>query len=206
MQSSEEFSSPPPPPPPLPPGTSDDSELSGPPPPPPPGPPPPPPSGPTPPALPKVSDARADLMASIRKGKTLKKTSGPIPPEKKLQEIEEKNKQNPSAKGGGTIFSLGAMAAELANKKKPNLLDLEKKIAQRPNKKELEDKNILKTGEPALQSVRESLKKSQTFDAISKQLVNKMKMTPSELETKLNSAKDKAEKGFVNTSNNENNK
>lgn len=32
--------------------------------------------GPTPPALPKVSDARADLMASIRKGKTLKKTSG----------------------------------------------------------------------------------------------------------------------------------
>lgn len=127
---------------------------------------------------------RSALLESIRAGKRLKKSAPP--PERKIQ-AEEKKK--PGGAGGG-VFSLAEHAASMAAKKDRTTLDsLEKRIANRPEKKELEDKNILKSGEGGLQSAREALKKSQVSDNLKHKL--ETRPTPSELEKRFQ--KDKSQ-------------
>ncbi|KAI0283665.1 hypothetical protein BGY98DRAFT_911407, partial [Russula aff. rugulosa BPL654] len=58
---------------------------------------------------------------------------------------------------------------------------LEKRLAQRPDRQELQDRNILKEGNvaPALQAVREQLQRSQLEDKLDQALLNRPK--PEEL-------------------------
>ncbi len=94
---------------------------------------------------------------------------------------------------------MGAMAAELAKKrdKVTNLGDLEKKIKNRPDKSDLENKNILKSisnwkisnsaaGDPGIQSARESLRKKQAADSLNQKIANRP--SPDEVSVKIGPA------------------
>ncbi|KAF8499798.1 hypothetical protein F5888DRAFT_113047 [Russula emetica] len=61
------------------------------------------------------------------------------------------------------------------------LQTLEKRLAQRPDKQELQDRNILKEGNvaPALQAAREQLQRSQLEDKLDQKLLHRPK--PEEL-------------------------
>lgn len=89
-------------------------------------------------------------------------------------------------------MSLAEQAMAIASKKDKSAIEnLEKKISTRPQKKELEDKNILKQGEAPIQSAREALKKSQLSDSLNQKIASRP--SPSELEQKLSAQKDKAD-------------
>lgn len=68
---------------------------------------------------------------------------------------------------------------------------MEKKIASRPQKQDLEDRNILKSGEGSLQSAKEGLKKAQIQDSLKNKLANRP--SPSEFEQRIASKKEKTE-------------
>jgi len=144
-----------------------------------------------------ISDGRADLMSAIRSGKKLKKSSGPPSAEKKMEEMEKRNR-TPSKKGNDPM-SISQMAAQKA--KTLNSGDLENKIKNRPGKKDLEEKNILKPGHPNIQAARELLKRAQSVDTLNNKLATRPPAT--ELDAKLAPVKQRAEKGLGSSSSNQ---
>ena len=101
----------------------------------------------------------------------LTKSKQPKPPEERLKEIEKAAPKTP------VNNHMAALAAALANKRAGGGgEDLVKKLENRPSRKELEEKNILKDGEGAdggILGAKFALKKSQDRDLLNKKLGNR---------------------------------
>jgi len=80
-----------------------------------------------------------------------------------LSELEYGTVHSKIVKAGGANYGTGATRET----------SLEHKIQSRPEKKDLVDKNILKEGNPRLQSAQEALKKEKVVDTLEKRVSNR---------------------------------